>query len=43
MLQAGQYRAVIDRTYPLADIVDAARYVDSAQKTGNVVLIVHPD
>jgi len=29
---------VIDRTYPFEDVVEAARYVDTAQKTGNVVL-----
>jgi NADPH:quinone reductase-like Zn-dependent oxidoreductase len=40
MLEAGEYRAVIDRTYPLEDVVEAHRYVDTHQKTGNVVLIV---
>jgi hypothetical protein len=29
---------VIDRTYPLDEIVEAARYVETGQKTGNVVL-----
>lgn len=43
MYEAGQYRAVIDRTYPLGDVVEATKYVESEQKTGNVVLIVHPD
>jgi NADPH:quinone reductase-like Zn-dependent oxidoreductase len=37
---AGQYRAVIDKRYPLADVVEANRYVDTEQKTGNVVLTV---
>ena len=31
---------MIDRTYPLDDVVDANRYVETGQKTGNVVLVV---
>ena len=38
LVEAGEYRPVIDRSYPLEDVVDAARYVESGQKTGNVVL-----
>jgi NADPH:quinone reductase-like Zn-dependent oxidoreductase len=41
LLVDGRYRPVVDRTYPLADVVEAARYVDSWQKTGNVVLTVN--
>jgi NADPH2:quinone reductase len=31
---------VIDRTYPLAEIVEAHRYVDTEQKAGSVVILV---
>jgi hypothetical protein len=34
---------VIDRSYPLEDVVEAHRYVDTHQKTGNVVLTVRND
>ena len=40
LLEEGRYRAVIDRTYPLADVIEATRYVETEQKTGNVVLTV---
>jgi NADPH:quinone reductase-like Zn-dependent oxidoreductase len=42
MIEAGQYRPVIDRTYSLDEVVEAHRYVETHQKTGNVVLIVRP-
>jgi NADPH:quinone reductase-like Zn-dependent oxidoreductase len=40
LVEGGAYRPVIDRSYPLEDVVDAHRYVDTHQKTGNVVLTV---
>jgi NADPH:quinone reductase-like Zn-dependent oxidoreductase len=38
LIEAGRLRIIIDRTYPFDQIVEASRYVDTAQKTGNVVL-----
>ena len=40
LVEAGKYRPVIDRTYDLEEVVEATRYVESGQKTGNVVLRV---
>jgi len=40
LVDAGKYRPVIDRTYTLDEVVEATRYVETGQKTGNVVLRV---
>jgi NADPH:quinone reductase-like Zn-dependent oxidoreductase len=40
LMEAGSYRPVIDRVYPIEDVVEAARYVETQQKIGNVVLTV---
>jgi NADPH:quinone reductase-like Zn-dependent oxidoreductase len=43
LIESGAYRAVIDRSYPLEKVVEATRYVETQQKTGNVVLTVNGD
>jgi NADPH:quinone reductase-like Zn-dependent oxidoreductase len=40
LIEAGKYQPVVDRTYPLEDVVEATHYVESWQKTGNVVLTI---
>jgi NADPH:quinone reductase-like Zn-dependent oxidoreductase len=40
LIEEGKYRAAVDRCYPLEQVVDAARYVETRQKIGNVVLTV---
>jgi NADPH:quinone reductase-like Zn-dependent oxidoreductase len=43
LIETGKYRAVIDRCYPLEQVIEATRYVETGQKTGNVVLTVSDD
>jgi NADPH:quinone reductase-like Zn-dependent oxidoreductase len=38
LAETGEFRAVIDRRYPLAAIVEAHRYVDTGRKRGSVVI-----
>ena len=38
LADSGRFRAVIDRTFELTDIVEAHHYVDTGRKRGNVVL-----
>jgi NADPH:quinone reductase-like Zn-dependent oxidoreductase len=38
LVQSGRFKPVIDRTYPLDEIVEAYRYVETQQKIGNVVM-----
>jgi NADPH:quinone reductase-like Zn-dependent oxidoreductase len=41
LVEEGKYRPVIDRTYPLDEVVEATKYVETGQKTGNVVLTLN--
>ncbi|HEV2796925.1 MAG TPA: zinc-binding dehydrogenase, partial [Nocardioides sp.] len=38
-IAAGELRAVVDRSLPLAEIVEAHRIVDSGRKVGNLVVV----
>jgi NADPH:quinone reductase-like Zn-dependent oxidoreductase len=40
LIDAGEFRPVVDRTFPMAEVVAAHRYVEGWHKAGNVVLTI---
>jgi NADPH:quinone reductase-like Zn-dependent oxidoreductase len=42
LVEAGEFKPVVDRCYAMKDFVEATRYVETEQKTGNVILTIVP-
>lgn len=42
LIEQGKFKTVIDRQYPLKNIVEAYKYVETGQKVGNVIITVWP-
>jgi NADPH:quinone reductase-like Zn-dependent oxidoreductase len=43
LMESGDFRPVIDRRYPLDEIVEAYRYVETGRKVGSVVITLEPE
>ena len=41
LVKTGKYQPLIDRKYTLEQIVDAYKYVETGQKTGNVIITIN--
>jgi NADPH:quinone reductase-like Zn-dependent oxidoreductase len=42
LVEEGKYKPVVDRSYPFEQLIDAFRYVETGEKTGNVVIQINP-
>src|SRR4030095_14904407 len=42
LIESGKFKPVVDRTYPLEQIVEAYQYVETGQKICHVVIVTHP-
>ena len=43
LVEAGEFRAVVDRRYAMEQAAEAHRYVETWRKAGNVVLTISTD